>query len=570
MARRVIGLDLGAYSVKLVRLEIGKQTPKFDVATVVEEVLVLDEEGSEPKELHEKQREAVQRLVQEGFVEAEAYVTGLGAHEGQMRTMSVPALDNRKIAAVLPGLLETEVPFDVDDMIVSWHRIENEVTDTPAESTVGVDIRIGFGKKLAIAQTLHTVQSASIDPRLLHLSQAAPFELVRELGFQSFDRSAELTLDPVEMPLAAIIDFGHRATNICVFDKSGLKFTRSFLKGGKDLSEQLATSLEVPLKEAVVIKHTKVDLAQTADDDVARRASDIAARHFNDIFEDIARTFIVTKTGGIGKIVSVAVMGGACNTVNFESFVEKKFADLGVMVVPSSSLLPLKAASPSTALALAYALSGLQVHAKDSRFNFRKDEFAWRGELDFLRTKSMPLVLWGLTIICSLIILWSASSLVLDKENQYLEGRLKTACTQILNQKNVAPKKCLTLMKEQISSHIDFGIPEFTADTLYLKTAEFLPKELNVVFSELDVQEKKVRINAETASFADVDKVVASLSSIPCLVKIERGRAQQVGNVVKFTLSSDLDCNVAKSKPTTEAEPAVLESAPAAKSKPKV
>ena len=85
-------------------------------------------------------------------------------------------------------------------------------------------------------------------------------------------------------------------------------------------------------------------------------------------------------------------------------------------------------------------------------------------------------------------------------------------------------------MKEQISSHIDFGIPDFTATDLYVKLAEFLPKELSITISELDVMEKKVRINAETTSFADVDKVVASLAAVPCLVKLERGRATEVGN----------------------------------------
>ncbi len=572
MARRVIGLDLGAYSVKLVRLEVGKQTPKFEIVTVVEEVLPHDPEEGEPKELHEKQRDAVRRLSEQGFLESEAYAMGLDAHEGQMRNLRVPPLDNRKIEAVLPGLLETEVPFDVDGMIVSWHRIETSVTEPAPEAPAdGVDIRIGFGKKPAIARVLHAVQPVSIDPRIVHLSSAAPYELVRELGFQSFDRSNDGLVDPAINPLAAIIDFGHRATNVCIFDKNGIKTARSFLKGGQNLNDAIAEALHVTPQVAAELKHRKTDLLLEGGDDESRRVSTLATAHFDEIFNDIMRTFLVAKTSGIGEIATVAIIGGAAQTTNFLPYVENKFADLGILVVQPSSLLPASASSPATALALAYALSGLQVHAKDSRFNFRKDEFAWRGELDFMRSKSVPLILWGLTIICSLIILWSASSLVLEKENQYLEGRLKTACSQILGQKNVAPKKCLTMMKEQISSQIDFGIPEFTATDLYVKTAEALSKELNITVSELDVMEKKFRINAETSSFADVDKVVASLSAIPCLVKIERGRAQQVGNVVKFSVSSDIDCNVAKSALTTPvAEPAKeKEPEPKTKSKPK-
>lgn len=539
MARRITGLDLGAYSVKLVRLECGKQAPKFEIISVSEEILPLDD--GEEKELYEKQRDAVLKLYQQGLLEAEAYAIGLEALEGQMRTMKVPFVDNRKIEAILPGLLESELPFDVDGTTVSWHRIE---TENPAGSVnaEGASIRVAFGKKQAIARMLQLLQPSSIDPRFMHLGSAAPYELVRELGFQAFERASE---EPQEdnAPLAAIIDFGHRATNICIFDRNGIKFTRSFLKGGKDLSETIASALSIPFKNAVALKHEKLDLVEQSHDEEAQRISELGRDHFNDLFGEILRTFIVAKTSGVGHVESVLLIGGVSSTTHFQAFFEKKFGEQGIHLVPPANFLPAAAPSPSTALALAYSLSGLQIHAKDSRFNFRKDEFAWRGELDFIRTKSGPLALWGLILICSLTILWSASSLVLDKENQYLDSRLKAACAQILGQKNVAPKKCLTMMKEQISSHTDLGIPEFTASDVYLKTAEFLPKELNITITELDVMEKKVRINADTGNFEDIDKVVSSLSNIPCFFKVEKGRAQQVGNVVKFSLSADFECN---------------------------
>ncbi len=568
MARRVIGLDLGAYSVKLVRLEVGKQALKFEIGESIEEILPLDESEEESKDLIEKQREAVLKLAAQGFTEAEAFAIGLEASAGQMGHLKAPALDNRKIEAVLPGLLEQEVPFDVSEMIFSWHRIASEEEARTEDNAEGVDIRIAFGKKQAIARTLQMLQPMSIDPRIMHLSSTASFELVRELGFNAFIQgpSAE-EAQPEHAHLYAVVDFGHRATNLCVFDGQGLKFSRTFLLGGKDLTESIAKTLERPMADAVALKHNQVDLLGATEED-ARRVSELAVAHFNQIFDQINRALIIAKSSGIGEVVSVAMIGGAVKTNNFFPFFEKKWADLGIATVRLEGFLPDKASSPSSALALGYALSGLQIHAKANRFNFRKDEFAWRGELDFMRAKSVPLILWALVIICSLTVLWSASSLVLEKENQYIEGRLKTACSQILNQKNIAPKKCLTLMKEQISKQVDFGIPEFTSVDLYLKTAEVLPKELAITMSELDVMEKKVRISAETASFADVDKVVAHLSNIPCLVKIERGRAQQVGNVVKFSLSSDFDCNAAKAKSETTPVAPAKQSATPAKSKP--
>ena len=137
----------------------------------------------------------------------------------------------------------------------------------------------------------------------------------------------------------------------------------------------------------------------------------------------------------------------------------------------------------------------------------------------------------------------------IEKENKAIEEKLKQACSSILAKKNIEPKKCLSLMKEQISTNASVGIPDYTASDIYIKISEAIPKQLNVTFTELDVSEKKVRISAEVPGFEMVDQVEASSKNVPCFKNIEKGRAQQVGNIVKFTLSADVDCSPALSKP---------------------
>src|SRR5580700_6123612 len=100
MARRIVGLDLGAYSVKLLRLEVGKQHPRFEVLEAWEEVLP-DEEPEGP-DLLERQRQTLASLLQNNPLEAETYAIGLPAIDGNMLTMAVPFSETRKIEAVLP------------------------------------------------------------------------------------------------------------------------------------------------------------------------------------------------------------------------------------------------------------------------------------------------------------------------------------------------------------------------------------------------------------------------------------------------------------------------------------
>lgn len=104
-------------------------------------------------------------------------------------------------------------------------------------------------------------------------------------------------------------------------------------------------------------------------------------------------------------------------------------------------------------------------------------------------------------------------------------------------------------MKEQINTRNELGIPEFTAADVYLKTAEALPSDVNIVISEMDILENKMRIAAESPSFADIDKVVASLSKVHCFKKVENARAQASGKGVRYNLSNDIDCSASAPTP---------------------
>lgn len=520
MARRIIGLDLGAYSVKVLRLETGRQQPSFEILDQ-SEVLLAPEEENGP-DLLERQREAILKLYREGLLEAEVYSVGLNAADGQVRKMTVPFEDARKIEAVLPGLLEAEVPFDIDTMIIPWHRQEG--TDTK--------IRLALGKKEAIASTLQLLQTFSIDPRQMHLASSAPYELVRELGLGSDDDFSH-----------AIIDFGHRTTNLCIFDRHGLLSAHTFLRGGKKLTHDIAAMLSLSFSEAEALKHEKLNSVVDTQDQIGQKIKELAHQHYRDLAQQIARIFIAGESKDEHKVTSIAFIGGAAQVEGLDRLLLDSLHQADCQVVSLADKIPKGLNHFSMALALSYALGCLHVHTKDSRFNFRKDDFAWRGELDFLRTKSVPLILWSLGIICSLTVMWSAMSLVSQKDNKIVEEQIKSSCAAILGKPNIIGKKCLTMMKEQISSNTDLGIPEFTASDVYLKTAEALPKDIKITVTEMDILEKKVRIAAESPSFEDIDKVAAILSKIPCFVKVEKGPAQQKDKLVKYNLSNDIDCS---------------------------
>lgn len=562
MARRIIGLDLGAYSVKLLRLEAGKQHLKFEVIDAIEEVLPVAQ--IDGPDLLERQREVIARFAQAGLLENEGAAIALGAADGQMRLMAMPFSDSRKIEAVLPGLIEAEVPFELSEMTVTWHRQEISARPAPdkdkEKDKEETKIRLAFGRKQSIAAMLHMLQPLAFDPRLLLLGSSALYELVRHIGYNSFEKhNSEST-----PRMSAIIDFGHRATNLCVFDQNGLVFTRSFMQGGEKLTQDIAQALDLSFEEAQILKHERLNFLQSPADQIEEKIQQLGVAHYLELGDRITRMFIASKTSGYDAIDAVALVGGAAKPAGLDKVYADLFGALGCHMVSLKPLVPPKIHMPSMALAYGLALSGVHVHAKDSRFNFRKDEFAWRGEFDFLRSKSQPLILWALAIVCSLALMWSASSLVLDKENKAIDAQLKKTCMQILGKGDIPAKKCLAMMREQISARAEVEIPSFSAADAYLKAAQGLPKDLALTVSEMDIsiatsdkEKGKVRVTAQSPSYADIDKVVASWSKIPCFIKVENTGAQPVGGQVKYSLSNEIDCQAARSpeKPQVPALP---------------
>ncbi|MCA9507325.1 MAG: pilus assembly protein PilM [Myxococcales bacterium] len=540
MARRIIGLDLGAYSVKLLRMETGKQSAKYEIINVAEEVLIPEEEDGPG--LMERQKEALLKLHNAGILEAEAYASGINSIDGQIRWLGVPFAEARKIEAVLPGILESEVPFDISEMIISWHRIESASQEKkqPGENK----IRLGVCKKSSIATSLQLLQSNNIDPRQIHLSSVAPYEIIREFGIHSIvpSQAEELPSD-----CGAIVDFGHRATNLCIFDHQGISAIHTFYRGGKKLTQDIAKAMEISFAEAELLKHEKLDFSKDSDDAIAKKVNDIAALHYRELFSQIQRVIITHQSSGTAAVKALAFAGGGAKCPGLENLC-KSLVESGITIARLSAFFPSKVEPNTMILAFAYSLSLLSPSVKDSRFNFRKDEFVWRGELDFLRTKSVPLTLWGLSIICLLTIMWSAMSLVLDKENKTLTNKLKQTCSAILGKPNVNSKQCLSAMKEQISSHVDFGIPEFSASDVYIKLAESLSPEVKIVINEMDILEKRVRLSAQSPSYEDIDKVTSVLRKAPCFIKLETGRTEKTEKGVKYNISFDLDCS--SSSPT--------------------
>ena len=103
MARRVIGLDVGTYSVKVTHLESSNRGTDFEVVAYAEKLLsdfAFTEEADLPM-LVRQQEAALLLLKAEGFFEEGMIISGLSGADAQVRSLPVPFTNSKKIQAVL-------------------------------------------------------------------------------------------------------------------------------------------------------------------------------------------------------------------------------------------------------------------------------------------------------------------------------------------------------------------------------------------------------------------------------------------------------------------------------------
>src|SRR3569833_3471366 len=231
MAHPVSGIDIGAFSIKVVVFDVGFRQNVFRGAF---EELVPD--GSAP--LQERQREALREGLTRVSSDAMLYVAMPGDARA-IRALELPFTDPRKIDQV--------IGFELEGQIV--HALEEVVFDhvTVRSTAEGSSVLAVAAKQTDVAAFLEALQGGGVDPRSLY---AAPLAY-RALSIDDPRADEESGKAP------AILDIGHMRANLFIGrDKAGIA-ARTILRGGHHLTAALAEGLELTLDRAEQWKRTE-------------------------------------------------------------------------------------------------------------------------------------------------------------------------------------------------------------------------------------------------------------------------------------------------------------------------
>lgn len=233
MAQKFIGLDLGTHEVKAVLVSAGLRT--VQVLDVHEEAVVRGDEGDDS--LEAALEVAISVLRKRGWSHYPVGVV-LPGGVGSYRVLRFPFGDARRIAQAINFEVEGQFPvpveeLDIDHLVVSGTKHAGQAL----VAAVRKDLVKQVSERLAEAKI--DIKAVTVPPLALGQVLDAPAPPI-----------ADAAAAEGRVPVALVVDIGHRNTELVAVGPKGPVAARSLRRGGHHVTRAIQRTFKIDAEEA--------------------------------------------------------------------------------------------------------------------------------------------------------------------------------------------------------------------------------------------------------------------------------------------------------------------------------
>ena len=373
----VIGIDLGAYAVKIARME--GRIGKLSVEGYYSKVLDPDGEGS----LVERKKAALSELLEELNVESASVVVAYPADRAALRHVVLPFTDRGQIEKTLPFELESHIPFDLEEFVMDYRllRVGRAIEDRANSRS---RVLCALAKRDVASSIIEDLKELGANPRHLVLDS----EMIAGLLPSGTEPRVDSSVDDGQL----VIDFGHSRTLISLAVDGVMIASRAISHGGQDLTAALAKALGKSLEEAEQIKQSAA-IPSVRAGQVSEGENPLEGENVVGVIESAIapllsaiRASAIAFEGQTGVSVDgVLVIGGGSKLSGLAGRIE---SELGVGVTSNAVTEGEDSIEIDACFALAHALSVRAAGVTfGGEFEFRVGKLAYKGSLG--RTQAM-------------------------------------------------------------------------------------------------------------------------------------------------------------------------------------
>lgn len=582
MANQIIGLDFGTHSIKLVRIERGRE-PR---------VVGYDEE---PLPRVQEQSPAAQPAAQPdgpadaaGFDDAPTQVRRREDIAGADRAGDEAGATEKfgptdaEPAGQPAGEQPAEGPSvegsadDADDSAAPWEIALDRLIDRGAfDDDALVVTFLPNGKAMSIRQEVPFTEREKVQNILPHmLDDRLPvdpsqviydFQLVDStveegaeavVGFARRDQVGDFLLDlkdhridpavlgipellltyalercaPTDAGTYAVVDIGHEYTRVLVLDQRQPTVARSVQFGGKQLTEAIAERFNGTFEQAENLKENRAAIMgpDDAPTDNQRILSECLTDALRPFVRDLRRTFQSLYARSRIKIDEIFVCGGTSLLGNLPEHLSQEF---GVPVTPfpidrvPGMDLATGGGRDDVKLTLAASAALQQLDGRDEErlIDLRKGEFAYRGKSSYLRSQMVKYGAAAAILFFLLVGMLFTQKTQMEAQRDAMRAALRQQTTKLFGEPVYQNAKIQARLAGEGQTEKAY-VPRISAYELYYKLASHISSDIKLDIDrfEIDVDRNVAQIYGETESPQSVERLMDDLRKVDCLKDVRQ------------------------------------------------
>lgn len=297
MARRLIGLDIGTNAVTLAEVTPGSppRLDRFGQVALPRDAMREGEVADDAAVI-----EAIVRLREEVDVKRAAVRVGIASPRLIVRQVEMPVMSRDELASALRFQAGDLIPIPIDEAVLDF-AILGEGPGDDGESVTRV--LLAAAQQASVMRLVNAVEAAGLPVAAVDL---VPLALVRALARPAYGdgEGAE-----------GIVSLGGGVTAVVVHEGGVPRFVRVIGSGGRELTDAIASRLELPVDTAEAVKRQ----LDAGGDDVVAQARTAIERPLAMLLDEVrssldyyrnqpgsARMQRVVLTGGSSQLPDVA------------------------------------------------------------------------------------------------------------------------------------------------------------------------------------------------------------------------------------------------------------------------
>jgi len=529
MPQRVIGIDVGSYSVKVAVIE--RSFKSFSFVEFYERPITYNELLSP----EESTAIAIQGLIDDYNLVWDIACSGFPAQKVTSRLLTFPFGSAKKIDQAIQFEIESYIPFNVEDMVIDYAVV--------SQSKNFSRVMAIYVQKGELAKQLSMLESVDVEPRYISIEGVEQVNLVN------------LGMVPPEGAYA-IMDMGHEKSTITICHGRDLGYIRAISLAGRSITEAIAKKLSIPIDEAEKMKIEMGQLPLVEDeivDDISKSVIEAIREVIDEFLLHVRQTFFTFKETEDVPVEGVYICGGTSRLPGLDRYLSDSLklnvTYLNCLDFHFSHLDRAEAHRHVIPQALALALKG--VAGGGPSINLRSGEFAFKGDVEQLGGSLRRVgIVVGLIIFLALVN-FTAKYYSVKRQVDKLRGDVVTIVKQAMpgtpTRALKTPKAAMSLIKSketEFQERIDqlesmVGVSPLA---ILKQVSESLPPrdKFTIEVTDISIAGDRVTLSGIVDDFKAVDTVKQSFEKTGLFSNVTTGNVSKgVKGEVKFKLSMD-------------------------------